>query len=143
MQLMIFRMNHSISFKALVALVLLLPSSMSIACGFVSGIFTGESVPLSYVGNVSFQKPVTENNVTRISMAFSGGKWLENSGRALKGVKAIRDDHEIRFTVETCLAGGEDPKPEIRLKGLSSGKYQLIYQNPNSTNVWLGELVIN
>ena len=115
---------------------------MAMACGFVIGLFTGESVPLSYVGHVSFQKPITEDETTRIPMVFAGGKWSENSGRALKNVKSSRHEYEIHFTVETCLASGEAVRPEIKLKGLRPGKYQLIYQNPDNTSVRLAEIEI-
>jgi hypothetical protein len=139
-----FQMKYPIPLKALVGVALLLSSSASLACGVITGLFTRQGVPLSYVGNVSFQKPITEGDLTRIPMTFTGGKWHENSGRVLKGVKSKRHGYEVHFTVETCLASGTDKqiRPEIELKGLQPGKYQLIYQNPDKTSIRLGEIEI-
>ena len=129
-------------FRTLFAVSLLLFSSVSLGCGLVSGLFTSEKVSLSYVGEVSFKKPITEGEITRIPLKFSGGKWLENSGIAFKEVQSSRYEFEIHFTVVTCLAGGKPRNPEIELRGLRPGKYQLIYQNPDNTNVRLGEIEI-
>jgi hypothetical protein len=128
--------------KTLLVVSLLVISPLASACGFISGLFTSEKVPLSYVGTISFQKPITEGNETRITLTFSGGKWGENSGIVLKNVRSRLDGHEIHLTVVTCVAGGDARNAELSLQGLSSGKYKLIYENPDNTEVPLGDIDI-
>jgi hypothetical protein len=134
-------MKNILSISVVLALLVLSPPVS--ACGLIAGLFTSEDVSLSYVGTISFKKPTTEGDYTRIPLSFEGGKWLENSGRALKEVRSSRHEFEIHFTVVTCVVGSQSTmNPEIKLKGLVPGKYQLIYQNPDNTSVRVGEIEI-
>jgi hypothetical protein len=137
-------MRHRILSKLLLVPLMLLPLTSANGCGFFIGLFTSEEVSLEYVGEIKFQAPVTEGQFTRIPISFSGGKWLENSGITFKKVKASRYGSEIRITVVTCLAGSgnEIPKPEIELKGLVPGKYQIIYINPDGSSMQLKQIEI-
>lgn len=133
----------SYKYKGIVVLAICVPLMM--ACTFLSKMFTSESMPLSYIGKIRFGQPITEGELTRISLSFQGGKLHENSIRVLMEVTATLHRYEIYFTVVTCLSSWERKKvePEIRLKRLAPGTYRLIYQNPDQVSILLGEIEIN
>lgn len=115
-----------------------------VGCGAIVRAFTAEPVSLQYVGTVQAGPSSTEHDVTHIPLLFTGGEWSRNSARVLKEIKANRHEYEIHFSVVTSVAtqGGETVRPEIVIKGLRPGRYQLIYQNPDNTSVRLGTIEI-
>ena len=130
-----------ISMKPKIAVLLL--SIAAAGCNPLLRASTTETVSLAYVGNVTVGSPWTTGTVTHIPLAFSGGQWLQNSGRILKEVRARHHAAEIYFSVVTCVAtGGPAVTPEVVLEGLRPGKYQLFYQNPDGSSIRLETIEI-
>ena len=125
-------------------LIILILSIAILSCGIAHWCAATKEVPLSYVGEIVFHKAIKKGNTTRIPVSFSGGEWNYNSGRVFKTIKADRYEFEIHITVVTCLAGSGSEKqtPEICLKNLVSGKYQIIYHNPDGTSIRLKPIEI-
>jgi phenolic acid decarboxylase len=114
------------------------------ACGFITGLFTTEDVAISYVGNIEFGKPIQENETTYIPISFTGGQWLQNSGRAFKHVISSLEGSVININVQTCLAsgGGQNKEQRITIKNLTKGEYKVNYLNPDGSSVYVGNIKI-
>ncbi len=81
-------------------------------CTSTIRMFTSEAVSLDYVGKVTLGTPVTQGRVTSIPVEFEGGKWGINSAIVFKGIRARQHNHEIGFTVLTCLTDGKQKEPQ-------------------------------
>jgi len=57
-----------------------------------------------------------------------------------KGIRARQHNHEIGFTVLTCLTDGKTKgaPAEINLKDLVSGEYPVFYLNPDGSKEQVG-----
>ena len=81
--------------KLYIFILLFLLSFNSSACGFVAGLFTTENVEIRYVGKIELGKPFKVNEEIHIPMSFTGGNWLQNSGRVFKQVNASLEGLEF------------------------------------------------
>lgn len=117
------------------------------ACGGCTStirMLTSEAVSLDYVGKVRIGTPLTQGRVTSIPVEFEGGKWGMNSVIVFKGIRARQHNHEIGFTVLTCVTDGKTKgaPAEIKLKDLVSGQYPVFYLNPDGSKERVGVVSI-
>jgi len=130
--------------KASIFALLILLSFNSNACGFITGLFTTKDVSISYVGIIELGKPVQVNEQTNIPISFTGGQWLQNSGKVFKQVNASLEGSVINITVQTCLASGSSKSKDqqIVINNLTNGEYKVNYLNPDGSSVHVGIIKI-
>ena len=130
--------------KVSVFALLFLLSFNSNACGFIAGLFTTEDVSIGYVGTIELGEPVQVNEQTNIPISFTGGQWLQNSGKVFKQVNASLEGSVINIAVQICLASGsaQSKEQQIIINNLTKGEYQVNYINQDGSSVYVGNIKI-
>lgn len=128
--------------KVLIFILLSSYCNFSFSCGLFESIFTSEHASLEYVGKITLQEPIKENNVIKVPMSVIGDQWLENSGIGIGKINSKIEKNKIYLTVVTCVGGTENLFIGLTLKNVNSGIYEVFYKNPDKSIIPIGSIKI-
>ena len=106
------------------------------------------------VGGVGLGKPVFESETWRLPLlcdvsglkSFTAKPTMLNSGLILADTKTSILDHDIIISIETGiagLAGKSSACDAVNVGNIKSGKYRVMYRDPDGRNYLVGDVVFS
>jgi hypothetical protein len=94
---------------------------------------TEEQIDITYAGEITIGKPIETKNGIELDLAFSGGKWMHNSGLCFNKSETTVDDRIIKMSVFTSVCTDGKVNRKLAINEDLKGSYQLVFEDPDGT----------